>query len=356
MLMEMIGLILLISISTYIPKRMRRMTRVAVLLLLAESICYNLELWTQSFEKLSILRPILTSCVYSLYPIILYFILRIVLDENMSKKKIFLLLLPEIVSVPLYFTSQWTHIVFWFSQGNHYVAGPLGRLPYAVFFFYSLMFLYQNYVFFRSFNGKDQMTAAYIILMPMLGVLLLQLFRDGGDYGALLTSAILLYFAFIYINLAKIDPLTGLLNRKSCFDDQQRSKSISAVVSVDLNDLKALNDSRGHGAGDEALKTVADVLRKYCGQGGTVYRVGGDQFVILYSRVEESWVASAVDIMRQELGQTPYSCSFGYAMVAPGRRVDDALVAADHAMYADKETLKRRQGGAARSPEQASPG
>ena len=344
MLLEMVGLLLLLNISTYIPERMRKMTRCALLLLLLESICFNLEQWTQSFDTLSLARPLLTACVYSLYPMILFFLMRIILEEQPSRRTILLFMLPELISVPLYFSSQWTHLVCWFSEDNHYFGGPLSYLPYVVVVYEAILILCKNYNFFKVFNDKDRRTAAFTIVAPLVGMVLLQVFQGGGDYSAMLTASILLYYAFIYIHMAKIDQLTSLFNRKCCYEDLAvRAKSIKAVASVDMNDLKYFNDNMGHQAGDEALKTVASVLREHCGPHGTVYRVGGDEFIILYSCAEEAWIRGATSDMRRKLSETPYTCAFGYAMVGPGQSVDEAMVTADQAMYADKAAIKMKQ-------------
>ena len=343
MFMEIFGVIFMMRISTHVPEWEKKMTRHALLLQLVVAITYHVEQSAHDYATLSVLRPILTASNYSLYPMILYFLTRILMEEKSPRRKN-LLLLPELLSVPLYVTSQWTHLVCWFTPDNHYMAGPLKSLPYAVVVFYSFVFLYQNTVYFRKFNRIDRWTAAYTILVPLIGMILLRTMRDDGNFSALLTSAIVLYYMFIYIHMAKIDPLTSLLNRKCCYEDMQnRARNITAVVSVDMNDLKYFNDNMGHQAGDKALKTVAEVLRNHCDKGGTAYRVGGDEFIILYLNAGDDWVRRAISNMREKMGQTPYTCAFGYAMVEACGSVEAAMVAADQAMYADKAAIKVKQ-------------
>jgi diguanylate cyclase (GGDEF)-like protein len=85
---------------------------------------------------------------------------------------------------------------------------------------------------------------------------------------------------------ALTDPLTGLANRRALDDAlpkaiarAQRTGTALAVVYFDLVGLKALNDTRGHRAGDDALVRFADVLRASSRAGDSAYRVGGDEFV-----------------------------------------------------------------------------
>lgn len=343
-LVEILGLLLLIPISTHVPEMVKRMTRHALYLQVGVAVCYHLEEWTQSFQTLSMLRPVLTALAYSLYPLILVFMIRIILMKKLPRRRLILLLLPELVCIPLYFTSQWTHLVCWFTPDNRYTPGPLRSLPYIVVAFYSMVFLYHNICYFKKFNRRDRLAAAYAVVVPLIGMVALRLLRDDGDYSALLISSIVIYYVFFYIHMAKIDSLTSLLNRKCCYEDiQTKAKTITAVVSVDMNNLKYFSDNLGHQAGDEALKAIAEVLRNHCGRKGTTYRVGGDEFIILYSASEDNAVRNAISEMRENLSKTPYSCAFGYAMRKPGKSVESAIAQADQAMYADKATIKLKQ-------------
>jgi len=99
--------------------------------------------------------------------------------------------------------------------------------------------------------------------------------------------------------LASIDWLTGLHNRRSIelVTDKEiaRHKRYGGVFSfalVDLDNFKDLNDSRGHSVGDEALKLLAEVLRKHTRESDTVARLGGDEFAILMPNTQ------AVDSVR----------------------------------------------------------
>jgi len=68
MIYELIGLVVILGVSAHLSERMKKLTVTVVVLLLIESAIFSLEKWTQTFEKLSLLRPILTACLYSLYP------------------------------------------------------------------------------------------------------------------------------------------------------------------------------------------------------------------------------------------------------------------------------------------------
>ena len=90
------------------------------------------------------------------------------------------------------------------------------------------------------------------------------------------------------LHLAALDPLTGLGNRRAWFGQlesqisrQRRYGGIFSLAVLDLDGFKSLNDSQGHGAGDEALRLVAEVLRTRTRECDSLGRIGGDEFGIL---------------------------------------------------------------------------
>ena len=339
LLIEIAGLWVMSFISVHLSKRTVYYTRIVTVLLLLDSVLYNVEAWTQTFEEYTVLRPILTACVYTLQPVIMIFLMQITVP---LKKKNYWLLLPGVVSAVLFFTSQWTKLICFFSEENHYHGGPLGWFPYFIFGFYVLIFIIQCIRYLRYYQLKEKVAVLYIILAPITGVTVYYLMNYSGDYSTLFTSAILMYYLFLYIHMARIDPLTGLMNRE-CFyrDIASAGKRLSAVVSADMNELKWINDSEGHAAGDKAIKTVALCLAENSGIQKHAYRIGGDEFVILYTGMSRESVISDVEAMRSGIAETPYVCAFGYSFTDGDVNADKVLKEADKAMYADKARLKR---------------
>jgi len=100
--------------------------------------------------------------------------------------------------------------------------------------------------------------------------------------------------------LANYDELTGLANRRLLTEHMEyilevasRENRHGALLFIDLDNFKTLNDSRGHAAGDELLKQVAISLKEFFRKEDTVARLGGDEFVILSGRLEDSEEAAA---------------------------------------------------------------
>lgn len=153
--------------------------------------------------------------------------------------------------------------------------------------------------------------------------------------------------------LARTDPLTGLLNRRGLAEavDREvararRSGEPVSLVVIDLDRFKRLNDSAGHGAGDQALRAVGDLLCDGLRAGDVAGRWGGDEFAAVLAGVGSAAARDVVDRLRSTFthpsnrGRLPWPVSFsaGVAELAPGEDDDaSALMArADAALYAAK--------------------
>ncbi|MFI5958013.1 putative bifunctional diguanylate cyclase/phosphodiesterase [Cryptosporangium sp. NPDC051539] len=145
------------------------------------------------------------------------------------------------------------------------------------------------------------------------------------------------------------DPLTGLANRALFAEKLESALSgTPSVLLIDLDAFKAVNDTRGHAAGDQLLVTVARRLRSSVGNGDTVARMGGDEFaVLLPSGVDPRDIASTIlDRVARPvtLGEATVGLrvSVGVATARPGVSADSVLRDADLALYRAKSEGKNR--------------
>ena len=167
------------------------------------------------------------------------------------------------------------------------------------------------------------------------------------------------------IRLSTVDSLTGLYNRAFFFGalDREiargdRSGRAFCLVMLDLDDLKAVNDRFGHIAGDQVLRSVADVVRNGVRKIDVAARYGGDEFVALLPETDPTggWVlAEKIRITVAEQGMAgldhPPTVSVGVVSYpTDGRSADALLVSADRAMYASKRGGKNRVARATAEP------
>ncbi len=132
------------------------------------------------------------------------------------------------------------------------------------------------------------------------------------------------------------DPLTDLYNRGAILDQIERALARRtqriAVMYLDLDHFKVINDTRGHAAGDAVLQDVATRLVDTVRTGDSVARMGGDEFVILCDQVDND--RQAVDIARRCLkGLRDCSATAGIAVQQPRDAVDSIVRRADQALY-----------------------
>ena len=148
---------------------------------------------------------------------------------------------------------------------------------------------------------------------------------------------------------ARLDPLTEALNRHAFYSlvDRQRPETAGesgCAVVLDIDDLKPINDSLGHAAGDAAIREVARAVRSVIRADDLLFRWGGDEFLILFFNLEE-WEArrrvSAIDARLSATDQLGLVVSHGLATFKRASEIERAIDAADAAMYASKQAGKR---------------
>jgi diguanylate cyclase (GGDEF)-like protein len=159
--------------------------------------------------------------------------------------------------------------------------------------------------------------------------------------------------------LADHDPLTDLLNRRSFVRELESEVARAgryghplAVLVLDFDELKALNDRHGHAAGDEALRHVAVTLKRVLRGGDHAFRIGGDEFAVLLPESTVDDARAVAERIADELRALPsaeawqLSVSFGISVhdgdddpAALLRNADDAM----YAMKREREALELLQ-------------
>lgn len=158
--------------------------------------------------------------------------------------------------------------------------------------------------------------------------------------------------------LTMTDPLTGAWSR-AFFIEQARigmhraekSGAPAALVMIDLDELKTINDVHGHAAGDEALRLLVDHCRRPLAAGQFIGRLSGDEFCVFLPGADATDAMRCVARMRQSLEQIapersahPVRASFGMAVMnRPGESYESLLSRADKAMYGAKRASRGNQ-------------
>jgi len=157
-------------------------------------------------------------------------------------------------------------------------------------------------------------------------------------------------------SLAHTDSLTGCLNRQGYLEMTAREDLRSAhgtVVVVDLDNLKVVNDRYGHSAGDELLRHAARVLRSAVPASASVFRWGGDEFILVLPgtraaqaqpMLEAAILEAPPVLLAAEDAHCMLEASVGAAEYASAAELDTVIRHADRVMYAQKQRRKRASG------------
>jgi len=165
----------------------------------------------------------------------------------------------------------------------------------------------------------------------------------------------------LHRRMAQTDQLTGLANRAELMHHMAAACELLppagggrgrtfAVLFIDLDGFKAINDSHGHAAGDEVLQRVADCLRRVVGPEEMIARIGGDEFVVvlgdadaLAARAVADEIIAAISREHRIMGGRALhvGCSVGVCMAPDqGREPEVLLARADSALYEVKHQGK----------------
>ena len=205
---------------------------------------------------------------------------------------------------------------------------------------FTTTFIVYNY--YSKTNKRNLLALSFVTAIVVLGAILqlAEVFKS-----CLLPSmaiGLMFFYLYMYAERYNIDSVSKCYKRRCFYSDANKyAKYDIAIVSMDLNDLKKINDNYGHKAGDVALLTFAEVCRSVKSRKFILYRTGGDEFMLLGIKATKEEAEDLVKQVKIKLMETPYTCSFGIHMYKPADDFDDAVVQADKAMYDDKKAYKQ---------------
>ncbi len=214
-------------------------------------------------------------------------------------------------------------------------------------------------------------TPRIAVVLNVLAVISLMLhgeaFRSVVQMWSFSTTAVVVSacaYVFAYRNenqrnrlehLATVDPLTGVKNRRSMDQELEVAAATAernglpyALVMLDLDHFKSINDEYGHSVGDNVLIEMVELLKQNTRRTDQLFRFGGEEFVLLLPGVDgvslKAVMHNLQQVMRKYLKHPggPVTASFGVALLRHGETVESWLARADEALYQAKETGRDR--------------
>ena len=328
--------VVILATSAFIDRRATRRMYFAVGSVFLLSILVFIEFHYEDDPNQRILRTVLMALRYSATPLIV----AQVIFSLVRKEKVFVFL-PAILLLVIDIISIFTGIVFSINEStNELERGPLGYLPFIIAGLYCA---YLIFLLVKRSNKRAIEIIPIAFLAAALASGVIFPFVFGPSFAQIfcptVAAALFIYYVFSILQLTKKDALTGLLNRQAYYAETSRAyKDITAIVSLDMNGLKAVNDTYGHDAGDEALITLSLCFAKACkATKQSAYRMGGDEFAIVCRKTSEEEVNKLIERINKYVSETKYTVSIGYSYQKNGfMSLDDLLKLSDERMYSNK--------------------
>ena len=337
-------LLVFFSTNTVFDKRITKHFLVSIIILIVTIVAGNME-YALSFRTTpTMLRTVVTMLGYSLRPYIIY-VLILILKYDTKREK-WLVAIPAILNTVVQFSALFCGLAFYYNDANEFVRGPLGHMPQVCSVFYLLLILNLSVSFFKERNYMEAGIVLTIVVVCGVAMLLESVWEYRGMLRTAISLSITFFYLYFCVQTFKRDALTKVLNRHCFYLDSEKNKDkMMAVLSIDLNNLKKINDFQGHAAGDTAIYTTAECIRKNLLKGCTLYRTGGDEFMVLCQKnaatIEQ--LQAMINDIYEDMKKTPYQCAIGMAEYIEGESFNSLCARADEMMYQKKKELKEAE-------------
>ncbi len=284
--------------------------------------------------------PFVCAIVRMLRPVVLYMWLKIVL---MEQRKSFFVPLKVLLFgyILLCVTSIFTGWVFYYDMEGNYIRGPIwfaSSIVVGVLLTFVIVYTRKKDIEYGNWNNN-----IVLVSIPFFALfaILLTYFGNKSVFDHCLVVCFCLYYFYLSIQMYKRDALTNLLNRHKLLLDMDHFRNETyEIVLIDIDNFKLINDKYGHEKGDDALRTIASIVKKYLPSYCRMYRYGGDEFIILGRTGDKKELEGILEQADIELAENEYSISRGFATHRPTSNEEDVIALADSHMYIDKRKRK----------------
>lgn len=255
------------------------------------------------------------------------------------------LFIPSAINIVLQIVSLFNGCIFTVNSDSVYSRGPL-------YIIYTLTYIIQIIIlgtccikFSKTYQYSNHAFLTMLTVLLVVAVVLPFIDRELRlDWTCVSFTSLI--FHIYYNQLAQqVDPATTLLNRRSFDNSLKKLHKKTAIIFIDVDGFKNINDEFGHGYGDECLLVLSKELKKTF-KNGYCYRFGGDESCVLLTKNPDSAdnlisaYKARLDILRKSNPNLPY-ISAGCTVYDPAcETVEDAFQRADDLMY-EKKRAKR---------------
>lgn len=334
----LIFLLVFLLTNSLSDKKLNRQFIITIGIVFALVVVDSVEYYLSTLSYPTYARIVTSILGYTLRPIIIMNV--ILLVHKFKPKNLFLYFIPCIFVFLITSTALFSDITFSYTESNEFVRGPLGLIPHIISLFYLVLTFYFSFTMYREKSILENVLVIALISSILFSMIIEMVFKIEGILNMSIVISIAFYYLHINVQASKRDILTGTLNRQTFYHDSERIiKNLFAIISMDLNDLKHINDNFGHLSGDELIIGFTNVVSDCLKSGSKLYRIGGDEFIVLVTKKLTMYeIGDMVNDIKKAIEQKNYSCAIGIAYVDNlDEPFDSILKRADDLMYQDKE-------------------
>lgn len=262
----------------------KEFTQIAILICVC-SICEFFGLYlNRTSNQFVIVHGIVKAMEFSIAPIIPILYARIVGIKNIRKNRRLIIFSLIILNIICEIISIFKPFIFYINEENVCMHGFFYNFYIVMYLAGIVFFIIELIKYTQKYQSKNIATLVAIIFFLISGFLI-KAFNDDIYTDWLVVAISLLLFMIYYSDLSlKVDPLTSLLNRKSFENRLKKIDYPTAVIMLDANYFKEINDSYGHQFGDKILKIISKTILQAYGKYADCYRIGGDEFCVILKR------------------------------------------------------------------------
>lgn len=296
------------------------------------------------------LAHISNTLIYLFAPLSMFFL---ILASTKKRSNITIILtVLESISAFIALSSPFTGWFYTISHDVIYSRGPLYFYNEILGILFTILWAVYSFIEFRYIEPIDKFYLSEIFILQTASIIIQGLYSSYKIIYICGAFSIMIYYAFVTEVYGKYDRMTGIRNNsyyRSVIMRNLYTENFS-VIMADANGLKGINDSYGHDVGDKFILIVTSAIVKAVGKNGSVYRTGGDEFVIVIKSKDRSLVNRIDEDIHKNLSEEnknyefEISASTGIAVHSEIELFTDTVKRADKKMYENKNEYYARTG------------
>lgn len=288
---------------------------------------------------------------FALSPVV-PFILSCLPSSKKRRFKTMFLHLPLLINIIMCVLSYKTGWIFFVDNNNKYSRGDLFLIPMIISAFYFVFLMLDIRKSIINYKNENNKLIILICFLPIIGAVLQIAFKDILLIWGNMAISLVVYYILLSEIQFRYDPQTGVKNRLA-FEKEMKKYSKNekdmAIVVLDINCLKIINDKYGHKEGDNVIINAAHIIKKSFIDIGETFRIGGDEFCVICEDATKGGIEAALTKFEVLLAivnkdrKIKIQVAYGYDSFRKGE--DESIFSvfskADSAMYDHKARCKR---------------